>query len=186
MTIKHFICTFNTNSKIEFNDIETVSSKAFMNDTTIVHVSFDDKLKKIQQSAFENVENLEIVEINSPKSLFYQNDKDSNDTGRNNLVLVQTYFSTERKQKRLEIQTHSFKNCLKLHTVIFPKVKEIIIEKEAFAGCESLRTVVLIANKVTFTENPFYDCKKDLCFVCNKNSSVDKFARENGFRTIYV
>ena len=100
------------------------------------------------------------------------------------------------------VQKDAFKNCSKLETVILPEIKKtefkrkgskkvdeakkLIIEKDAFSGCESLRTVVALCDEIDFTENPFTDCPDYLTFVCRKNSKIDRFARENDYRSIYV
>ena len=95
------------------------------------------------------------------------------------------------------IQTNAFKGCSSLTTLVLPKISGMLtIEKDAFSGCEKLRTVVADCGNADFTENPFSGCPAHLTFVCKKNfdkkkpnkkdSKVARFARENGYRSVYV
>lgn len=87
------------------------------------------------------------------------------------------------------IQAHAFKDCAKLATLVLPKVNDehtLVIEKDAFCGCGVLRTVVALCDKADFTGNPFVDSSEHLTFVCKENSCVARFARENGYRSVYV
>lgn len=89
-------------------------------------------------------------------------------------------------QSDFAIETSAFAGCDSLHTVILPKCKTLKIEKNVFLECSSLRTVVALPEEIEFTENPFRDCPKDLTFVCKSNSYVERFARENGYGYINV
>ncbi len=96
------------------------------------------------------------------------------------------------------IQANAFKDCAKLATLVLPKVegknndnnddsdKKLVIEKDAFCGCGALRTVVALCDKAEFTGNPFASSPEHLTFVCKKDSDVARFARENGYRSVYV
>ena len=95
------------------------------------------------------------------------------------------------------IQTNAFKGCSSLTTLVLPKISGMLtIEKDAFSGCEKLRIVVADCGNADFTGNPFSGCPAHLTFVCKKNfdkkkpnkkdSKVARFARENGYRSVYV
>ena len=84
------------------------------------------------------------------------------------------------------MEAFSFSGCENLNTVVFPKCSKITIEKFAFENCSSLRTIVVLAEEISFTDNPFEVCPSDLVFICNKNSTVERFARENGYGIVYV
>lgn len=87
------------------------------------------------------------------------------------------------------IQANAFKDCAPLATLVLPKVDikhKLLIEKDAFSGCGALRTVVAICDKADFTGNPFADSPEHLTFICKENSDVARFARENGYRSVYV
>ena len=92
-------------------------------------------------------------------------------------------------ERDFTIQAGAFKGCSGLATLVLPKVPKehtLVIEKDAFFGCESLRTVVAICGKIAFTGNPFDGCSDHLTFVCEENSEVERFARENGYRSVCV
>ena len=85
------------------------------------------------------------------------------------------------------IQTNAFKGCSSLTTLVLPQISgTLTIEKDAFSGCEKLRAVVAVCGNVDFTGNPFSGCPAHLTFVCKKDSDVARFARENGYRSVYV
>ncbi len=90
------------------------------------------------------------------------------------------------------IQANAFKECAKLATLVLPELKgkdsdnKLVIEKDAFCGCGALRTVVALCDKAEFTGNPFASSPEHLTFVCKKDSDVARFARENGYRSVYV
>lgn len=85
------------------------------------------------------------------------------------------------------IQANVFKGYGKLTTLALPKAKgTLTIEKDAFRDCGALRTAVALCDKIDFTGNPFADAPEHLTFVCKKDSCVARFARENGYRSVYV
>ena len=93
--------------------------------------------------------------------------------------------------KSITIQYAAFKNCISLHSVIFPKIpkdKILTIEKEAFSGCKSLRTVVVWNGEAEIDTDAFRGCDTEkLVFVTNNtntNCSVARFAREHGFQCV--
>lgn len=186
---EYFICNMLENQNEEYScfpeDIKIISSNAFQNSKVKI-IKLGKNIETIEKSAFEDCSELELVYYeDNQNNEGKQGERNNND----NLNSIENIELTE-KDKTLTIQANAFKNCTKLTTVIFPKIKEkIIIEKNAFVGCESLRTVVLITDdnaKICFTENPFEDCPEYLTFICRKKSDIAKFARENEFRSICV
>ncbi len=145
-------------------NVNEIASNAFSNDSTLQRIVLPKTLVTIEQSAFENSTDLQIVEIEA---------------------------SEEIKKSSLYIQYRAFKNCTKLHTVILTTQEEsdrrhVNIEAEAFSGCYNLRTIQ-ITGECNISDSAFDGCDKDkLCFVCKKNSSVEKYAREHGYRYINV
>ncbi len=177
--IEYFICQFMDEEKESIEKgILTFSSETEteIKENSFAHSSFNSisiksALTKIEKSAFENCNEL----LNFVCGEIAQ-DKAENINGIN-LTEISTDFT---------VQKDAFKNCSKLETVILPQSKKMIIEKDAFSGCESLRTVVALCDEIDFTENPFADCPEYLTFVCRKNSKIDRFARENDYRSIYL
>ena len=107
---------------------------------------------------------------------------------QSDIIFNEEYIKKMKKDKKksLTIETLAFANCENLHTVILPYYQSLKIEKDAFSGCTSLRTVITFAETFSFTENPFRECPKTLVFVCSKDSFIEQFARENGYRSICV
>ena len=137
--------------------ISKIGEKSFLNDSTLQRIILPDTLTFIEQSAFEKSSELQIVENDSDKSKRYP-----------------------------RIQYRAFKDCSKLHTVILNHRRKIVLEAEAFSGCYNLRTVQ-ITGECDISNSAFDGCDKDkLCFVCKKNSSVEKYAREHGYRYVNV
>lgn len=155
-----------------FKNIKSISEKAFYNPWNLRRVYFDDNLKEIKKEAFEDCSELEVFCCGEVCD--NNNDKDSTIKG----------LKFNQKVDSFVIETKAFSGCTQLHTVVLPECDELIIEKDAFKGCKELRTVVCLCNKISFTENPFEDCLESLVFVGNKNSDLERFARENGYRYV--
>lgn len=158
---------------------QQVGTKAFANEATTECVLFDQHATVIGESAFENCKELQFVQWT-----------------RNGEMLA--FESTEDESKRMDnlfdvaekltVQYRAFKDCGKLYAVVFPKINgSLIIEKEAFAGCTSLRTVVLPWNGTfDIADDAFLGCDKDkLVFAVTKGSKAENFARQHGYRCVY-
>ncbi len=169
--IEHFICKFDENESITISSGTEIKENSFAH-SSLSSINIKSKLTKIEKSAFENCNEL----LNFVCGEIIQNKVSGNIKGIS-LTEIESDFT---------IQKDAFKNCSKLETVILPQCKELIIEKDTFSGCESLRTVVALCDEIDFTGNPFADCPDYLTFICCKDSKVEKFARENGYRSIYV
>lgn len=158
-----------------FEDIKSISEKAFYAPWNLKRVYFDTKLEIIKKEAFEDCSELEVFCCGEVC--------DNNDSTITSLKL------NEKDVESFVIETKAFSGCEQLHTVILPKCKKLIIEKDAFKDCKELRTVVCLCNKISFTENPFADCLESLVFVGKKDekqecSDLKRFARENGYRYV--
>ena len=154
--------TLDLSNLLNNNLINDIAAKSFSNDSTLQRIILPKTTMTIEQSAFDNCSELQIVELDS----------------EDDFVLTL-------------IQYQAFKNCSKLHTVLL-KTNEykdnqmIEIEAEAFSGCYNLRTMQ-ISGEANISDSAFEGCDKDkLCFVCKKNSSVEKYAREHGYRYVNV
>lgn len=174
--LEYFICCYDENQILKISSgLQIVSSSAFK-DSKIINVQFEDKVININQSAFENCSELENLIIG--KNI--EENKNSIKEGEIRL----SNFVIEEVNADFTIQKDAFKNSLKLKTIILPKCERLVIEKNAFSGCETLRTVIALCKEIDFTENPFIDCSENLTFICYKNSEIERFARENGFWSI--
>ncbi len=199
-----------------FRGIKTIKNKAFYLAPNLKRVFFDKSLEIIKQEAFKDCSDLEIfgptdiAESQSNQQTYptssgestniagsQSNQKsDSLSSGestdiaksQSDIIFNEEYIKKMKKDKKksLTIETLAFANCENLHTVILPYYQSLKIEKDAFSGCTSLRTVITFAETFSFTENPFRECPKTLVFVCSKDSFIEQFARENGYRSICV
>lgn len=168
--LKYFICCYDENQILKISSgLQIIPSSAFK-DSKIKNIQFEDKVKVIKQSAFENCSELENLIIG-------RNIEENKETDESNFVI-------EEVNANFTIQKDAFKNSSKLQTLVLPKCKKLVIEKNAFSGCETLRTVIALCKEIDFTENPFEDCSESLTFICKKKSKLERFARENGFRSI--
>lgn len=73
-----------------------------------------------------------------------------------------------------------------LYSLILPQEKIVIIEKNAFLGCEHLRNVISLNNEIQINDGAFSACPQDLTFICVENSNADIYSREHGNKVIYV
>ena len=189
----------------QFENIEIIKSKAFQNLWNVKKVLFDEKLKIIEKEAFKDcselevfccgqvsnlqkkeIVNLKINELVTGTKMEKSSGQPENKEIENNQENSESNKDMEIKKENFIIQTSAFSGCKNLHTVVFPKCSKLTIEKSAFANCSSLRTVVAFVEDISFTENPFEDCLKELTFVCSKDSEIERFARENGYGIIYA
>ena len=209
--LKYFIFGMNEKNdeidseEYQFENIEIIKSKAFQNLWNVKRVIFDEKLKIIEKEAFKDcsklevfcccqvsnlqkkeIVNLKINELVTETKMEKSSGQPENKEIENNQENSESNKDMEIKKENFIIQTSAFSGCEKLHTVVFPKCSKLTIEKSAFANCSSLRTVIAFVEDISFTENPFEDCLKELTFVCSKDSEIERFARENGYGIIYA
>lgn len=171
----------NCTNIINLTNISEIADNAFSNDSTAKYVKIGENIKTIEKLAFENCSELEAVDIGECSKIF---DEDGNCyLIKEDTTGGEKGTNSNKTAEELTIQFHAFSNCQKLHTVIFPDNKSIVIEDEAFKGCTSLRTVVIMSEKVSISPKAFCGCSKFLTFVTSEGSDVERFARENDFRS---
>ena len=181
--LKYFVFGLKQNEdeceEYRFEGIKTIAERAFYSPCNVKRMFFDETLTTIKKEAFKDCDELKIFCCGSEGDFNLLKGINPNEL----------LDSEKKSENTFSVETSAFANCESLHTVIFPKCKTLKIEKNAFSGCSSLRTVVAVTGKegkIDFTGNPFEDCPKELVFVCSKNSAVERFARENGYRYVYV
>ena len=162
-----------------------ICKEAFKNDSTIECLLLEVNVASVAESAFENCKELQIVEYTEGDELLANENEILANDDKGNIKLTSS--------SNISIQFHAFKNCEKLHTVVFPKLDkggQLTIEKEAFFGCKELRTVVLMSDKdasVEITEGAFMGCDfNKLVFVVSPKSTAEQYAREHGIRFVYA
>ena len=197
--IAYFIGSFKDNNFVEIDNTATISESAFAH-SDVEKILFKNCSPNIGEKAFEGCESLVTVIFGELEKDKQDNDKSetTNNQTTNNQTTTENYETKIGKNtiKNLklastssayDIQANAFKDCAKLATLVLPQVSgTLTIEKDAFSGCGALRTVVAICDKVDFTANPFADSSEHLTFICKENSDVARFARENGYRSVYV
>ena len=178
--LNYFLFAMNTNKENNkecyFKDIQTIKSDAFKNVKNLERIYFNEKLQKVEKNAFKDNISLEVF--------CCCNVEKCKENNNDNLELND--IITDKQKKNFTVEAFSFSGCENLNTVVFPNCSKITIEKFAFENCSSLRTIVVLAEEISFTDNPFEDCPSDLVFICYKDSTVERFARENGYGIVYV
>ena len=191
-SMAYFIAGYKDNTFVEISSsAASISASAFAH-SDVEKILFKDCPESIGEKAFEDCESLTTV-------IFGELGKNGTaaDEGNSNSANCETKIgkSVLKNVKLVSagddftIQANAFKDCAKLATLVLPQVDDehkLVIEKDAFSGCNSLRTVVALCDKADFTGNPFADSPEHLTFVCKENSEVARFARENGYRSVYV
>ena len=176
--LRHFIFNFYDSQdketwELEFERISTISASAFKNVTGLEKIFFDDELKFVKKEAFANCEDLNLFCCCNL----------SNKKSREEEKSIVKNISISKTDK-FTIEAFAFSECKNISTIVLPECKKLIIEKGAFSGCSVLRSFVSFAEEIDFTENPFEDCPESLTFVGKKNSGLERFAREYGYRFI--
>ena len=153
---KHFVCFVpeTDDKKCVFVDKKTVECKAFNNVDCVETVSFSE-CTCIKMSAFEDCKEMKTV-LWSKTSKDNTNEENEKKTEKGLIGLAVSEVA------KLTIQSGAFKNCAKLQAVVLPITSgELVIEKEAFAGCGELRTVVFSeASEIDINEEVFIGCAK--------------------------
>ena len=175
-SMDYFIGSFKADDFAEIDGTAAIAKSAFAH-SDVEKILFKGCPKNIGEKAFEGCESLTTV-------IFGELGKDEaiEQSVLKNLTLASTTGD-------FTIQANAFKDCAKLATLVLPKLDDkhkLVIEKDAFCGCRALRTVVAICDKADFTGNPFANSPEHLTFVCKENSEMARFARENGYRSVYV
>lgn len=189
--MKFFIGSLDEKALVEIDEIDEIDGITAISEFALANSDAENILLKgqfssIRESAFENCDKLKTVifgELGEDEVFKVKKGNEEIETSilRNVKLASAAGIPT--------IQTNAFKGCSQLTTLILPKVsdnKTLTIEKDAFSGCEKLRTVVAICGNADFTGNPFSGCPAHLTFVCENGSDVARFARENGYRSVYV
>lgn len=153
---------------LEIEDIKQNIAKSAFAHSDVEYVLFKNCSPNIGEKTFEGCESLATV-------IFGELEKDK------------TF--EKHALKNLTPTTPSGNNFTSLTTLVLPKLSDehtLIIEKDAFCGCDAMRMVVALCGEIDFTENPFALGAENLTFICKKDSAVVRFARESGYRSMYV
>ena len=176
-SMDYFIGSFKADDFAEIDGTAAISKSAFAH-SDVEKILFKGCPKSIGEKAFEGCESLTTV-------IFGELGKDEaiEQSVLKNLTLASTTGD-------YTIQANAFKDCAKLTTLVLPELTglctTLTIKECAFCGCRALRTVVAICDKISFTGNPFANSPEHLTFVCKENSEMARFARENGYRSVYA
>lgn len=171
---EYFICNMPDDDEKSVHVKNSVVARESFKNADIIENVFFDKCNLIEESAFESCKEL--------KNVIW---KSENCNENKSVIKGITIPSFVSGVSNLRLQHKAFKNCSKLHSVILPSLNgRLTIEKEAFAGCTELRTVVFCGScSIDMEEDSFLGCSK-LTFVCHTGSPCEKFAREHGFRIV--
>ena len=174
--MEHFIGSFDEDWFVVIDNSTSIAESAFAH-SDVEQILFKDCTPDIGEKMFEGCGSLATVIFGE-----LETDETIEQSTLKNLTLASA-------DGDFTIQVNAFNGCESLTTLVLPKVDDnhkLVIEKDAFCGCWSLRTVVALCDTIDFTENPFANEAEHLTFICKENSGVARFARENGYRSVYV
>ena len=180
--MEFFIGSLDEKALVEIDAITAISESALAN-SDVENIQFSSCSTSIDKSAFEDCDKLKTVIFGELGGYeVFKVKKEDKKIETSPLKNVKPASAAD-----FTIQTNAFKGCSSLTTLILPQINgTLTIEKDAFSGCEKLRAVVADCGNADFIGNPFSGCPEHLTFVCKKNSKVDRFARENDYRSVYV
>ena len=203
--IVHFAYSVKEDIKTVYLNSD-IASMAFFHDSTLEGLLLDTRVSCIQKSACKSCGELQLVEyieykcgtteLVKPVAILAnyadENKYEIDNSGKLPLVsadyLADEDFTPETLGT-IKVEQNAFKDCEKLHTVVFPKkANKITIEKNAFANCKNLRTVLLYKTKnLDIDDEAFNGCEKTkLVFVVDKNSKTEGYVNAHGFRYVIV
>ena len=141
--LSHFISTLDKNESVHLNGITTVCENAFTSSNDVKSIFFDENLKCINKSAFEDSESLKFFCCGKTPESKVTESKDSEPKTQKtkdseNEIYNLKEVTVSLNSDSFTIQTLAFSDCKNLQTVILPSCKMLTIEKDAFSGCESL------------------------------------------------
>ena len=172
-SMEHFISNFNADEFTEIDSNAAIAKYAFAH-SDVGKILFKGCPSSIGESAFEGCGDLITV-------IFSKLETDETSSLKN--------LTPASADGDFTIQVNAFNGCGSLTTLVLPKVDDnhkLVIENDAFCACGALRTVVALCDTIDFTGNPFAEEAEHLTFICKENSGVARFARENGYRSVYV
>lgn len=161
-------------------DILVIGENAFENDETVQKVVLPTSVNTIEKNAFKNCKKLQVVKFRNVEN---EKSKAKDEEVNYATEKINDEETTPTTETSIIIQYQAFKDCVELHTVIFPKIennKKLVIEKEAFTGCTALRTVVIPCEQnaeVKISADAFYGLN-NVVFI-TENPYVEQFAREH-------
>ena len=181
-SIAYFIGSFKEDDEefVEIDDNDAIAKSAFAHSNVEKILFKGDECSDIGEKVFEDCGELTTV-------IFGELWKDETLADKEKSILKNLTLASARGD--YIIQSNAFKDCAKLATLVLPKVDDnhkLVIENDAFCACGSLRTVVALCDTIDFTGNPFAEEAEHLTFICKENSGVARFAREHGYRSVYV
>lgn len=160
---------------IELPDgIKVIPENAFLGATSLISITFSDKLASIEASAFENCSSLQSFEM-----------PDTVTTIGKRAFKECTNLKTLTISKNIqELPSYAFYGCTSLTEVVIPdsviSIQSDSFIEGAFANCEALQKVT-IPDSVTFIgKYAFYNCGKGkLGLFVNQGSYAETWAKTN-------
>lgn len=173
----YFVSIKKTNFLVDGNEAtEVIRKNAFKNVDRHEAILFTDKVRVLEESAFESCQDLRFVEFSSENA------------GKDNDGTVIEFSEIKDKNKIKPdiflVQLNCFKNCPNLDTVVFPKVKTLKIENYAFSCCGKLRTIKIDSEKIDFSADAFFGVTELEFCVKRECEGLETFAREHGFNIV--
>ncbi|MCF0121781.1 MAG: leucine-rich repeat protein [Lachnospiraceae bacterium] len=172
MVIKRIYYSDNGIFKIP-NNVSEISNEAAAFDTTVKTIGLGQQSIKFGGKAFYQTSVEKVCGLDGNKELDAK------------MFLTDEAQSLKNEaDNTIEIHTESFSKCTKLHTVIIPKTKRIIIESFAFSGCCNLRSFEIQADDIEISDSAFEGCP-NLTLISNCDF-VERFSREHGIRFLRI
>lgn len=167
---------FAPEKNICLKDVCGIGDSAFANEPMVEGIVLAKDIRYIGKQAFENAMQLKVYTTRDINSLYGES-------------VSAAIFKDEQEgidsRDSIQIQYRAFKNCKNLLCLDLDitGIKRVEIEKEAFSGCHSLRTVVITdVDTVTIADDAFDGCP-NVVFV-SRSKDVERYARENNFKYI--
>lgn len=152
------------------DDVTSIGKKAFSCATKLESITFDGKLKDIEENAFEYCTGIENIML--PRSV--------ETIGERAFQYCEKLKSAMLPQGIVTIGDCAFLSCKLLKTISIPK-SVTTIGNMAFAGCESLSTVVIQEN-VNFIGDRAFDGCDNLEITVVGNDYVATYCKLHGIR----
>ena len=170
--------------EINGKKVVEIDSDAFM-DTAITSLTIPDTVLFIGEGAFSYSRTLASIEVDDGNECFSSYDGMLYDKSGKTLICCPSGREKDVSvHKGTEIiEQYAFDCCTKIKSVTIPDTV-VSIGSCAFNECLSLSYITIPASVTEIYSNSF-DVSNDLVIYCEAGSYAEKYAKENGIKTVY-
>ena len=155
------------NSSTDYYTSNNIWGKYFFMDSKLTNIILPKNIKEMWGYAFENCASLESIEI--PEGVTYIGWSCFQNSELKNIILPESLQT---------IAQSAFMYCKSLEEIVIPDNAEVEIQKYAFNGCTSLKTLSLGKGVTIIGDCAFEECSNLLSVTIPENAALSSIGKE--------